>query len=202
MTEAAACYAAEMAEMRRTGRLYKLPIMRGIVVSTLWNVGDRTAIGFIQRQPPSTYVVDYYENAGEEVEHYVAKLWELAKERGHSYNGKHYLCCQADPKAYERRLRELWISLDSVILEHEVALWTGIEALRTALARLWIDPERCPGLVEALDNYRPGDDKHAHAVEMLRQGAQIGLFGKEAQVVESDEQKRRRSRRYRNWRQW
>lgn len=213
-------YAKEMLELRRSGRLRSLPVLKGVPVDTLWDIGrkDRTSIGFVQKHGPWNHVIDYYANAGEEVEHYVAKLQEFSTERGYVY-AKHYLPHDAknkhaaSPKSYEDRLYDLGYR-NTEIVERVEHLGLGIQALRTAFPTLIIDPERCADLVEALDNYRkawndtvgdwydhPVDDEYTHAADMLRQGAQVGLFSKAAAAVETERQRaKRQAQRRRSWR--
>jgi len=83
-----AIYAEEIAIAQAEGRICEVPLMRGVPVDTYWDLGrsDETAIWFVQRAGTFRNVIDYYENSGHHVDHYLGVL----QERGYVY-GTHHL---------------------------------------------------------------------------------------------------------------
>ena len=181
-----AYYARQMREAREKGRIRKLPIVNA-VVNTFWDIGkrDQTAAWFHQRVGPENRFIDYYENSGEEVAHYVKML----QDRGYIY-GKHYLPHDAEhkhaesEKSYEDRFHDLGIR-NTVIVPRIDYLELGHEAVREAFPTIWIDIERCDRGIQCLDNYRkrwndklgcwhddPVEDEFIHGADAIRQFAQ------------------------------
>src|SRR5690606_37566564 len=81
-------YADEMRAAQIENRICSVSVVRGIPVNTYWDLGrsDLTAIWFIQRVGMEWRVVDYYENAGKHIDHYMHEL----QKRGYVY-GTHHL---------------------------------------------------------------------------------------------------------------
>ena len=82
----------EVTRMRNEGRIENLPFQTGYPVNTFWDLGknDATAIWFHQRIGTWDHFIDYYENQGYLIDHYVQKLQEIQQKRGFVY-GTHYL---------------------------------------------------------------------------------------------------------------
>jgi len=152
--------------LRADGRLCVVPYEPALPVNTGWDLGmgDDTCIVFHQRHGKENRVIDFYQNHGFGLGHYV----NVMRERGYVY-GTHYLPHDAnvrnlgkEEKARTRLmiLQELAPSEDWELvpkIEHES---DGTEAVRLFLPTVWIDAERCNDLVRALDSYRrEGDDK-------------------------------------------
>lgn len=72
-------YSAQMA----LARIGNVPYDPSMEVITAWDigVGDATAIIFVQRYGMELRVIDYYENSGEGLAHYVRVL----REKGYTY---------------------------------------------------------------------------------------------------------------------
>ena len=83
-----AYYAREMARVRGEGRILGLPHDPALSVNTFWDLGinDTNAIWFHQRAGREDRFIDYYENSGEGLAHYVQAL----RDRPYTY-GDHYL---------------------------------------------------------------------------------------------------------------
>ena len=116
------------------------------------------AIWFHQSDGTRHRIIDYYENAGEGIQHYASKVQEIAAKRRFTF-GKHYGPHDIGHRAWEDNARtrkeiaeDLGIKFEVVprVLDKEDA----IEALRKMLSLTWIDSEHCARLVECLDNYR------------------------------------------------
>ena len=148
-------------EERRIG--YPIPHDPNYLVNTFWDIGletknNQNAIWFHQTDGTRHRIIDYYENAGEGVQHYASKVHEIGAKRGFTF-GKHYGPHDVGHRAWEDNARtrkeiaeDLGIKFEVVprVLDKEDA----IEALRKMLSLTWIDQEHCERLIECLDNYR------------------------------------------------
>jgi hypothetical protein len=213
-----AYYAREMVWLRKNARIRSLPIVT-TPVFTFWDLGrkDRTVIWFMQRVGPECRFIDYYENSGELVNHYV----RILNERPYIY-GQHYLPHDAtavhlespDNKSYYDRLWDLGVRNVTVVGRID-SLGFGIEAVRQCLPQCWFDEVRCARGLEHLENYRkswnetvgdwhdyPVDDESCHAADAFRQFAQSGIASRpgETDSTRTHRQGRRHAHRHRNWR--
>ena len=158
-----AYYARQMARLREQKRLVKnIPYEPGVPVNTGWDLGmdDHTVIWFHQRVGLENRLIDYYENQGEGLQHYVKAL----QDRGYLY-GEHYLPHDvavrdlSTGKARIQTLEELGLS-NITAVSGQIRVEDGIEAVRNLLPSCWIDAERCAQGIAALDAYqREWDDK-------------------------------------------
>jgi hypothetical protein len=161
-----AYYAAVLRQARSEGRIGDVPIDRSLRVWTFWDLGmdDSTAIWFVQFAGRECRAVDYYEYAGEGLEHYFGVLDKKAEEHGWMYGGH--------VAPHDIQVRELgtgksrWETAASKGVRFQVSpkiesQMDGIEAVRRVFPKCWFDETRCgPGL-DALANYRAEwDDKH------------------------------------------
>lgn len=149
-----AIFAREMTLIREQERITRVAYDPALPVHTAWDlgIGDTTAIWFIQLAWPEVRVIDFYEQSGEGLGHYVNTLASK-----HYTWGRHIL-------PHDVEVRELGTGksrkemLASLGLRVEVApnlpLDDGIEAARMFLKRCWFDAERCKDGLDALQNYR------------------------------------------------
>lgn len=157
-----AYFVNEMNDMRRDGRITKVPWVPSIPVNTHWDLGynDKTTIIFTQKVGIEIRVIDYYENSGEGLAHYVRVL----REKPYIY-GRHCLPHDADHHSLDtgktRRdsLYEMGLRPIDVVPRIQQEM-DGIEASRRILPQVWIDKENCDRLITCLDHYRKEwDDK-------------------------------------------
>jgi hypothetical protein len=73
-----------MALATAQGRITSVPYQRGIPVDTFWDLGrsDQTAIWFVQHMHVRRHAINFYENTGYGVDHYLSVLQDLAEEHG------------------------------------------------------------------------------------------------------------------------
>ena len=78
-----------MAKARADKRICRVPYEPGFPVNTAWDLGmdDSTTIWFHQRVGLENRIIDYYENNGESLAHYV----RVMKEEKEYIYGKHFL---------------------------------------------------------------------------------------------------------------
>lgn len=178
-----AYYARYMSEAREEGRVGNIPWDKQSRVYTAWDLGygDSTAIVFYQIIGNEIHVIDYYENHGEGLPHYVGVL----KDKPYVY-GDHYAPHDIESHAFSSGLsaREVasglgvkFITLPTLKLRLE----DGIEAVRGIFPRIWIDESNCKQLIKCLENYRkefddrletykerPRHDKYSHGADAFR----------------------------------
>lgn len=176
-----AYYSKEIAELEKEKRITSVSWDRGLPVYTSWDLGmdDSTAIWFLQMVGADIRFIDYYENSGCGLDHYV----KILNEKPYNYKS-HYL-------PHDTKVRELGTgksrveTLESLGLVPEVcalqSIEDGINAVRLMLGRSWFDQEKCRQGLEALRQYqrewddklrtfknRPRHDWSSHASDSLR----------------------------------
>lgn len=176
-----AYYAQPLEKMKQEGRIGIVPYDKSLKVYTFWDLGmsDSTAIGFFQYAGRERHMIDYYENSGEGLQHYISVL----QSKGYVY-GDHFA-------PHDIQVRELGTGRSrletaaSLGLKFRVVrglpLQDGIDATRMALSTLWIDEQRCQLFLDYISQYRKEwDDKNgcfkdkplhdftSHAADMLR----------------------------------
>lgn len=149
-----AYYAEQMLQAERDGRVTNVPHDPAVKVETWWDlgIGDATAIWFAQRVGKEIHLIDYVEDSGEPLDHYVRVL----QSRGYVYD------CHVFPhdvkareliagKSREDTLKALGVT-PSVVKRHAVD--DRIHAARMMLGSCWFDAKKCARGIEALRQYR------------------------------------------------
>lgn len=158
-------FKVEMNKARKEGRIGGLlphdPTRR---VHTAWDKGinpksDQNAIVFFQTDGVRFRFINYYENAGMGLSHYIAKVDEIGKEHEYLY-GHHYGPHDIEKREYAADAR----SIADIALQDYAFRFTivprvldkrdAIEEGRRLVSNSWFDAEKCARLVECLDNYR------------------------------------------------
>jgi len=182
-----AYYAYEMRTATEQGRLCRIPIEPTIPVNTFWDLGrnDTTVIWFHQHIGQEHRFIDYYENNGYGLDHYIRYL------QGKKYVwGQHYLPHDVEiTELTTNRSRKETLEaggISPIVTVPRISnIYEGIEATRQALPRCWFDTERCDYGIKALKNYRrewdeqrschrevPMHDWASHPADAFRQFAQ------------------------------
>lgn len=161
-----AYYGKEMAKAAADGRICDLPIIPGIPVNLFFDIGmsDSTSIWFHQQVGVWHHFIDYYENSGEQVAHYIKKL----REKDYLY-GKLYLPHDGVNTEWggQDNLTRLKIVQKQfpgkvVLVPRIDNLQDGIDMTRQVLPRCRFDRRRCGespagsghGGIPALQSYR------------------------------------------------
>lgn len=187
------CYFSQQLSLaRKQGRILpRLPV-ESAPVNTFWDIGrgDMTAIWLHQRIGPENRFIRYYEESGEDLDHYA----EYLQKTGFVF-GKHYLPHEADyrriglNKDTNRTIKEMLETLMPgqrfEIVPRVTALQTGIQATRAAFSSCWFDETGCQLGLKRLGNYRkawdkskgcwkdePLHDENSHGSDAFRQFAQ------------------------------
>jgi hypothetical protein len=125
-------------------------------VNTFWDLGinDTSAIWFHQRVGREDRFIDFHEESGEGLTHYVS----LLREKPYTY-GTHFLPHDVEVRelstglSRRRMLEDLGLRPIKTV-PRAVDIATDIQAARNALARCWFDAARCDAGLRHLDNYR------------------------------------------------
>lgn len=153
-----AYYASQLNELEQLGRMTSIPMETTLPVNTAWDLGisDSTAIWLYQVFGGEIRIIDYYENHGEGLNHYIQWLQDW-RTRNQMTFGTHY--APHDIKVRELTTgksrievaRKMGISFSVV---PQIPVQDGIQATRNLLSRCWFDKDRCLQGVRMLRNYR------------------------------------------------
>jgi len=164
-----AYYAKQMTWLRENGRLTTVPYDPALPVDTGWDLGlgDMTAIAFRQRWGTESRFIDFYENSGLGLGHYV----RILKEKGYHY-GTHFfphdMMKRVDSKEetvvtkYDM-FHEIWPNQNTVVVPRWEDITDAIEVVRSFLPTCIFDTKNCADLILGLDAYRREWDDHLGA---------------------------------------
>ena len=131
-------------------------------VETWWDLGlnDSTSIWFAQRYKGEIRLIDYYENAGMDLDHYA----QILDQKGYEYS-KHIFPHDVKVRELGNYGKSRLESLLELGIVGEVApklsIEDGIEAVRKALPNCWFDKNKCQQGIEHLKAYqKKWDDKN------------------------------------------
>ncbi len=149
-----AVFAKQLAKAREEGRITKVPYDPSSEVFTAWDLGfsDATTIWWGQIVGRELRIIEYYENAGEGLEHYA----KIVKEKPYNYmKYGHYL--PHDANAGNIRGDSVAVQLSRLGIQNQVLeisnVEGGIEAVRQLLPMCVFDAEKTKDGVFALENY-------------------------------------------------
>lgn len=178
---------------REEDRICNVPYNPRSPVHTAFDLGygDSTSITFWQEVGGELRIIDFYENHGENLAHYVKKL----QEKPYVY-GTHYFPHDGGSGSLQtgRTMQDIaWeLGLKTTVLEREKDVQVGIEAVRTMLSMCYIDQTKCAYLIKCLENYHkkynektqsysetPYHDWTSHAADSVRMMANARIqFGR------------------------
>lgn len=162
-----AIYTHEILAATRAGRFRKVPFDPSKRVHTFWDLGraDKTSIWFAQIVGFEFRLIDFYENRGFALGHYLEMLAQRAADCGYVY-GEHWLPHDAQNEllASERTIeQQMWAAGHEVRITPKLSVAAGIDAARQVFARCFFDEERCADGIQALRNYRYDVDPNTQA---------------------------------------
>jgi len=149
-----AIYANEVRRATEEVRFTRVPYDESKPVHTFWDLGraDKTAIWFAQMVGFEFRVIDYYENQGHALAHYLKHL------QGKSYvYGDTWLPHDADNEllASERTIAQQARAAGfKVRITPKSSVADGINAARTIFGACWFDADKCADGIQCLRNYR------------------------------------------------
>lgn len=149
-----AVYANEVRAATSGQRFMRVPYDASKPVMTFWDLGraDKTAIWFAQQVGFEYRMIDYYENQGHALGHYLKEL----QSRPYVY-GDCWLPHDAQNEllASERTIAQQVAAAGyKVQITQKTSLQDGIEAARTFFASCYFDEEKCADGLQCLRNYR------------------------------------------------
>lgn len=187
-----AYYAAEMLKVHEQGRIMRIPYDATLPVDTWWDLGmnDKNICIFSQSYSNEIRLVDFYENSGEGLAHYVKML----QDKGYVY-GTHTFPHDINVKELGTGQSRYQTLLDLRLrnirtIERTKNVNDDIEAVRRLFPRFFFDEVHTHKLIEALEGYRkewndktgefmnsPLHDKYSHAADAMRTLARGYLRG-------------------------
>lgn len=174
-------YAAQVDRMRLNFQIGPVPWEPSLRVHTAWDLGvrDSTVILFFQNFGTTVRIIDYYEKSSEGLEHYV----KVINSKPYIY-GKHIAPHDIAVREFGTGMTRIEIAKKMGITfttAPNIDLMDGIEAVRAALAKVYIDENKGKPLIKALENYRreydtekkvyrsqPLHDQYSHAADAMR----------------------------------
>lgn len=154
----ASYYASAISELRKKGQICSVPHDPSGLVHLVADVGfDCTAIWFFQIVGREKHIIDYYENTGKPITHYVAALTELRTANSYNY-GKFFMPHDANQREMQsgitlsEAVRNL--GFDVVQLEREQNVDHGINRVIDMLPQCWFDETKCEIGLDGLEHYR------------------------------------------------
>jgi hypothetical protein len=158
-----AYYAQQFNKLYTDQRIGLIPENRHLPVMTFWDIGvsDSTAIWFVRKVGEQYHVIDYYENSGEGLRHYMKVL----KDKGYTYSehwGPHDIDNRefgSDAKTRREIAREGYdIDGQKYTMTFQVVpkigVNDGIEQSREILGLCVFDEAKCEEGIACLENYR------------------------------------------------
>lgn len=147
-------YAKYLDKMHVKGQIGAVPHESGFKVHTAWDIGvrDSTTIIFFQVIGQVIHIIDCYENSKVGLEHYA----KVVEQKEYVY-GKHFAPHDIAVKEWGsgmtriEKAKQLGITF---ITTPNISVEDGIESVRSALSKIWIDKKNCAGLLKALEQYR------------------------------------------------
>lgn len=149
-----AYYSRILDKLDTKGQISIVPVEPGFKVHTAWDLGmhDCTSIIFFQVVGQIIRIVDCYESSNAGLDHYA----KILAQKDYLY-GKHIA-------PHDIAVRELGSGITRIekarslginfVVADNISPEDGIEAVRSALPRMWFDKKMCAELLKALENYR------------------------------------------------
>ncbi|MWP63100.1 terminase [Gilliamella sp. Pas-s25] len=169
-----AYYARQFRELYKEKRITVLPDNSHLPVYTYWDlgVGDSTAIWFVRKVGEEFHIIDYYENSGEGLRHYMKVLKDKSQNLGYEY-AEHWAPhdidnreLSGDGKSRKQIAKEGYeIDGEKYSIKFNVApklsVDDGIESVREILPLCAFDSSKCEQGIANLEAYRKAwDDKN------------------------------------------
>lgn len=150
-----AIYAKYLQKIKLNNQVTDVPWDSSLPVVTAWDIGvrDSTTIIFFQITASGSFrVIDYYENSQEGLEHYVKYI----KSKPYDYSNHiapHDIAVTEWQSNITRMAKAQQLGINFIIAP-KLSVYDGIEAVRSAFNRFFIDENKCEKLLKALSSYR------------------------------------------------
>jgi hypothetical protein len=182
-----AVYGDVISKMEDNRQLTRVPYNPALPVSTAWDLGvsDHSAIIFFQQNGSAINIIDYYEEKGVGLPHYV----QVIQSKDYVYKdhfAPHDIEVTDFSNGKTRREIAYQLGLRFKVVP-KIPLEDGIHATAMVLPRCYIDTDSCKKLIDALRHYhrkyidknrmfrsKPVHDWSSHACDAMRYLA-VGL---------------------------
>lgn len=191
-----AVYAKQLAAARDDSRITRVPYDSGYEVFTAWDLGyaDSTSIWWLQWVGRELRWLEYYENSGEQLDHYVKVYKDKAYNYAAAYLPHDGGAGNIRGDSVAKQLAAMGVK--NHVLKRESDITPGIELLRQTIAFSVFDSELCKDGIHALDNYgyeydddrqvfksKPRHDWSSHAADAARYAAIAAKLAKSGGVA-------------------
>jgi phage terminase large subunit len=146
-------FGREMAKAQQEGRICGVPYEEGALVDTWWDLGvdDATSIWFTQTIGREIHVIDYYEQSGEGLPHYVKALDAKPYIYG-THNAPHDIKVRELGSGRSRLETAASLGIAFEIVP-DIDRMDGIDAARAFIGRCWFDAKKTEQGRAALVSY-------------------------------------------------
>ena len=149
-----AYYAKYIDKMRVNNQIGNVPWEVGFKVHTAWDIGvrDSTTILFFQTIGQTVRIIDSYEKSKEGLEHYV----NIINSKPYTY-GRHIAPHDIRVKEFGSGMTRITKARNlglNFTIANNISIVDGIESVRSAFSKIWIDQTNCKGFLKAIENYR------------------------------------------------
>ncbi len=159
-------YAKYIDRMRLKGQIGTVPWEPAFKVNTAWDIGvrDSTTIIFFSIIGQTVRIIDCYEKSKEGLEHYA----KVIQQKPYQY-GKHFAPHDIAVKEWGtgqtriEKAKQLGINFT---LATNIGVEDGIESVRSAFSKMWIDEVNCAPLIKAIEQYRQEYDAKKKVYKM------------------------------------
>lgn len=150
-----AIFAKELRNTIKEGRICRVPAIPGKPIDTFWDLGkrDHTSVWFVQFEMGQYRIIDFYQNRGEDLGHYL----KILQERSYLY-GMHFLPHDAAHNrlgalSIEKQFKAIYPQKVKV-LERIPKKHMGIDAARAIFPLCYFDEAKCADGLQALRRYK------------------------------------------------
>jgi len=182
-----AIYGEEIAKIEDKNQIARVPYDPTLPVSTAWDLGvaDHSSIIFFQQKGTAVQIIDYHEERGHGLPHYI----QMLNEKPYIYKdhfAPHDIDVQEFGNGKTRREIAYQLGVRFKVVP-KLPVEEGIHAVTMLLNRCWIDTDHCKKLIDALRHYhrkyvdksrmfrsKPVHDWSSHACDAMRYLA-VGL---------------------------
>ena len=182
-----AIYGEEINKIEDKNQIARVPYDPTLPVSTAWDLGvaDHSSIIFFQQKGTSVQIIDYHEERGHGLPHYI----QMLEEKPYIYKdhfAPHDIDVQEFGNGKTRREIAYQLGIRFKVVP-KLPVEEGIHAVTMLLPRCWIDTDHCKKLIDALRHYhrkyidknrmfrsKPVHDWSSHACDAMRYLA-VGL---------------------------
>lgn len=154
-----AYYERQFRDLYEKKQICSVPHEPSTSVHTIWDIGvnDQNSIWFVQLCGREWHVINYYENSGEGLDHYVRVLHEYRDKYKYMYGthiGPHDLSVREWGNDGITRLQSALQKGIKFEVAPKIPRVDGIETVRNFLMKCWFDEANCELGLSRLQNYR------------------------------------------------